>query len=160
MQNIYEKLNEAGFILPEAPDSVGAFSTAVECDGLLYLSGCGGADPSKLKYYGKLGSAVTIEQGKECARDAVLALLSTAEKYIGSLEKIEKVVKLTGFVNSEQDFIKQPAVIDGASELLIDLFGKEAGLHARSAIGAASLPFNIPVELELILKIRKSDNNE
>ncbi|MDC7226789.1 MAG: RidA family protein [Spirochaetales bacterium] len=151
--NIKNRIKELGLSLPEAPSSEGRYTTGVISNGLLYLSGNGGPDPSNLKYYGKLGAEVTVEEGRECAAGAALTLLSTAEKHLGSLERIERIVKLTGFVNSVPDFTQHPAVIDGASELLIKILGEEKGAHARSAIGTASLPFNIPVEIEIIIQV-------
>ena len=157
MTEIYKKLEDLGIELPPPPESVGLYTPAVISGKYLYLSGNGGPDPRKLPFYGHLGREVSIDQGRECARGAAIAVLSAAEKAAGSLDNIERIVKLLGFVSSTEDFFDHPKVIDGASELLIEVFGHERGIHARSAVGVASLPFNIPVEIEIIMELKKAE---
>ncbi|MBI9106650.1 MAG: RidA family protein [Spirochaetales bacterium] len=150
---IEKRLNALGLSLPEVPKSVGSYATAVLSGDMLYLSGTGGVDNGEMPVYGKLGKEVTIEMGYSSARGAVLNLLSTMKAVLGDLDRVEKIVKLLCFVNCTSDFNRQPEVANGASDLLIEIFGEEKGLHARSAIGACSLPFNIPVEIEMIVRL-------
>ena len=150
---IEKRLEELGIELAPAQKAVGSYSTAVLSGNMLYLSGTGGVDTGQKPVFGKLGREVTIEQGYSSARGAVLNFLSTMKAELGDLDRVEQIVKLIGFINCSSDFHRQPEVINGASDLLIEVFGKERGLHARSAIGAYSLPFNIPVEIELIVKV-------
>lgn len=107
----------------------------------------------ELMYEGKLGREVTIEQGQEAARQTIINCLAVMKGYLGDLDRVVKIVKMLGFVNSESGFGDQPYVINGASNLLVEIFG-ENGKHARSAIGTSDLPFHTPVEIELIVEIR------
>lgn len=160
--SIEERLRELGLELPPVPPAVGLYAPARISGNLLYLSGSGGAaaEPGWAAGMpgdglGRLGRELSIEQGKAAARIAVLKSLSIANSFLGGLERVQRVVKLLGFVSSAQDFYRQPEVIDGASRLLLDLFGPEKGAHARSAIGVFSLPFNLPVEIEMILELEQ-----
>ena len=105
-------------------------------------------------YKGRLGKEVSLEEGYECARICALNCLAAIKSKVGSLEKIKQVVKLRGFVNSDLDFHDQPQVINGASEFIVEVFG-EKGKHSRSALGTSVLPMNIPVELEMVVEIKK-----
>jgi enamine deaminase RidA (YjgF/YER057c/UK114 family) len=107
----------------------------------------------KLIYEGKIGSDLTIEQGQEAARQTILNCIAVMKGYLGDLDRVVSIVKLLGFVNSAPGFADHPHVINGASNLLVDIFG-EAGKHARSAIGTSELPFHTPVEIEVIAEIR------
>jgi enamine deaminase RidA (YjgF/YER057c/UK114 family) len=104
-------------------------------------------------YEGKVGSDLTIEQGQEAARQVIINCLAVMKSYLGDLDRVVKIVKMLGFVNSSLGFGDQPYVINGASNLLIEVFG-DNGRHARSAIGTSDLPFHTPVEIELIVEIR------
>jgi len=150
---VENRLRDSGIVLPKAPEPKGCYVTSVLAGDMLYLSGTGGADIEKIPAFGKLGEDVSIEQGYEAARGAALSFLSTMKDVLGDLDRVEKIVKLMCFINSSPDFTRHPEVANGASNLLIDVFGKEKGLHARSAVGAISLPFNIPVEIEMIVKV-------
>jgi len=152
--DIYERLQEKRIVIPELRKPVASYVPAKVCNELIFSSGQTGAIRQKLKYIGKLGEDITIEQGKESARLAMLNCLAEIENVLGDLNKVEEIIKVTGYVASAEGFKEQPAVIEGASALLLEIFG-EKGKHARSAIGAAELPFGAPVEVELIARIKE-----
>jgi len=147
------KLRELGITLPNPPKPVAAYLPAVKVGDLLFLSGTTCYEDGKLLYTGRVGTDLSLEQGYIAARQAALNLLSVIKATLGDLNQVERVVKLNGYVNSSQDFNRQPEVINGASELLEELFG-QAGKHARTAIGVSNLPAHIPVEIELIIQVR------
>jgi enamine deaminase RidA (YjgF/YER057c/UK114 family) len=132
----------------------GVYKPVVQVGNLLYLSGHGPALGDGRWVTGKLGADLTLEQGKEAARLTGIALLSTLRAYLGSLDRVSRIVKTLGLVNSAPDFIQHPGVINGCSELLATVFGEEAGIGARSAFGAAALPGGWAVEIELIVEVR------
>jgi enamine deaminase RidA (YjgF/YER057c/UK114 family) len=146
------KLKELGFDLPPAPKPVAAYVPAVETGGYVYTAGQLPFVDGELKYIGKLGDELSEEQGCEAAKICALNCLSAVKGVVGSLDNIERIVKVTGFVNSTPGFTRQPGVINGASELLGEIFG-EAGLHARSAVGVAQLPLGAACEVEMIVKV-------
>ena len=150
---VESKLKELGIALPNPPSPVAAYLPAVQVGNLLFLSGTTCYENGKLLYTGRVGVELTLEQGYLAARQAALNLLSVIKVTLGDLDLVERVIKLNGYVNSAQDFDRQPEVINGASELLEKLFG-ERGRHARTSIGVNSLPANIPVEIEMIVEIR------
>lgn len=152
--SIESKLDQLGLKLPETPKPIAAYVPAVRIDSLVFTSGQIPVVEGSLKFKGKVGKDLTLDDGYEAAKVCVLNALSAVKNEIGSLDKIEKIVKLVGYVNSVQGFNKQPAVINGASELLQKLFG-ETGKHARVAIGVSELPNDAAVELEMIVKIRE-----
>lgn len=147
------KLKELGIELPEAPKPVAAYVSAVRAGGFVYTSGQITMQQGVLKYVGKVGQDLTVEEGYQAARICALNALSAVRAVAGSLDNIEQIVKVVGFVNSADGFTEQPKVINGASELLRDIFGS-AGQHARSAVGANELPLNTAVEIEMIVKVR------
>lgn len=147
-----ERLREMGVELPTAPKPVANYVPAVRSGRLLFLSGVLPMKNGRLSYTGKLGRDLTVEQGVEAARLALLNALAILKSELGDLDRIGQVVRMTGHVASAEGFIQQPAVVNGASDLLVAAFG-EAGRHARVAVGAAELPLNAPVELELIVEI-------
>ena len=151
--NAEAKLAELGYVLPEPPRPVGAYLPAQQIGALLFLSGTTCYKEGRLLYTGRLGKDLTIEQGFEAARQTALNLLSVIKATVGDLDRVEKVIKLNGYVNSASDFDRQPAVINGASELLEQIFG-ERGRHARTSIGVSDLPGHIPVEIEMVVQIR------
>jgi enamine deaminase RidA (YjgF/YER057c/UK114 family) len=153
MGRIDERLQQLGIELPQPPEPVARYMPAVTVNNLVYTSGNDCRVNGKLMYEGKLGQEITVEQGREAARQTMINLLGVLKSHIGDLDRVERIVKLLGFVNSAPGFAEQPYVIDGASELLEDVFG-ERGKHARSALGAPELPFNTPVEIEMIVAIR------
>lgn len=147
------KLTEMGIVVPEAPKPVAAYVPAVQIGDIIYTSGQIPFVDGQIKYKGKLGKDVTIEQGYNAARVCVINALAAVKSLAGSLDNIEKIVKVVGFVNSAPGFTDQPKVINGASELLAEVFG-QAGAHARSAVGVAELPIDSAVEVELIVKLK------
>lgn len=150
---IEERLKELGYELPAAAEPSFQYVPVVRHHDLLFVSGQLPKVDGEVKVTGKVGDQVTIEQAQESARICILQGLSCIKQEIGSLDRIERIVKITGFVNSAAGFHAQPKVIDGASDLLEKIFG-EKGRHSRSAIGAAELPRNTPVEIEMIVAIK------
>ena len=148
-----EKLESLGLSLPPPVEPMANYvSTVIEGD-LLYTSGAGPIEGGKPKYQGRVGAELSLEEGYDAARLTALNLLSNIKARIGELDRIERVVKVLGFVNSAPDFHRQPEIINGASDLLVEILG-ERGRHARSAIGTSNLPLNIPVEIEMIVRVR------
>ncbi len=150
--NAEQKLKEMGIVLPESPKPLANYVRAVRTGNLLFISGHGPYNDGKTLILGKLGKEVTIEEGYKTARNVSLNCLSSIRASLGSLDKVKRVVKLFGMVNCTADFKDQPKVINGASDLLVEVFG-EAGRHARSAVGMQALPNQIPVEIEMILEV-------
>jgi enamine deaminase RidA (YjgF/YER057c/UK114 family) len=148
-----EKLASLGLVLPPVPTPVANYVAFRMAGNLLYLSGQGPKRPDGTYPTGKLGRDVTIEEGYAHARTTGLALLAVAKLALGELSRIEAVVKLLGMVNGEPDFADQPKVINGCSDLLVEVLG-EAGRHARSAVGMGSLPNRMTVEIEAIMLVR------
>lgn len=142
-----EKLKELGLELPAPRKAVGNYVGCVRTGNLLFTAGQG-VD----QYHGKLGRDLTVEEGYLASRQCVLNLLSAVKAEIGELSRVKRVVKILGFVNSTLEFTEQPKVMNGASDLLVELFG-ENGKHGRSAVGMAQLPNNTAVEVEMILEI-------
>jgi enamine deaminase RidA (YjgF/YER057c/UK114 family) len=147
-----DRLQEKGFRLPAPPKPLANYVTAVRTGNLVFLSGHGPFREDGTLITGRVGSDLTLEQGYEASQRTVLLLLASLKATIGNLDKIRRVVKILGMVNCTADFVEQPKVINGASDLLVQVFG-ERGKHARSAIGVHVLPFNTPVEIEMIVEI-------
>ena len=143
---------ELGLELPPAPKPVGVYKPVLVIDNLLYVSGQGPLKSDGTLIKGRLGADLSIEEGKLAARQVGLAMLSTIKKHFGELNKIKRIVKVLGMVNSTQDFDQHPAVINGFSELMADVFGEENGIGVRSAVGMI-LPMNIAVEIEAVFEI-------
>lgn len=152
MSKTEERLQLLGIIIPKTTEPKFSYIPCNQTGNLLYLSGQDCRIDGILMYQGKLGRELTIEQGQEAARQTIINCLAVMRAYLGDLDRVVKIVKLLGFVNSAPDFAEQPYVINGASDLLIEVFG-EKGKHARSAIGTSDLPFHTPVEIELIIEI-------
>ena len=148
---ILEKLTELGLTLPAVPTPIAAYVNCVRTGNLLFLSGGLPIDGDK-KIIGKVPSVVSIEQACEGARMAILNRLAVIRDEIGSLDRVKQIVTLNGFVNSEPDFHGHPQVINGASELLVEIFG-EKGKHSRTALGVAALPLDVAVEINLIVEV-------
>ena len=147
-----EKLKEIGLELPPAVQPVANYVTAVRTGNLVFLSGQGPLREDGTLITGKIGSDLTQEEGYDAARRVGLGLLASLKSEIGDLDKVRRVVKLLGMVNCTPDFVDQPKVINGASDLLVDVFG-DKGKHARSAVGMNALPMNIAVEIEMIVEV-------
>ncbi len=146
------KLKELGIDLPQPPKPVATYVPAVRAGDLLFLSGVLPMQQGQLAWSGKLGRDLRVEQGVEAARTALLNALAIAKQELGTLDRIVRIVKVVGHVASTEGFTDQPQVLNGASDLLVTLFG-EAGRHARVAVGAAELPRGAAVEIELILQV-------
>lgn len=150
--DVYDKLLERGITLPCPPSRGGVYAPAKRFTGnLVYVSGCGPSIHAPVT--GKLGREFTVEQGQGFAHDCMLNVLAVLEAEIGNLRQVMNVAKLTVFVASEEDFTQQSQVANGASQLLVDLFGEGVGLPARSAIGVHVLPGGIPVEVEALFEV-------
>jgi enamine deaminase RidA (YjgF/YER057c/UK114 family) len=146
-----ERLTELGLELPELPQPIGNYVGAVQTGNLLFLSGKGPDLVGGRRWLGKLGAELTTEEGYQAARDTMLNLLAVLRAELGDFSRVRRVVKLLGMVNSTPTFSEQPKVINGASDLLVNIFG-DKGRHARSAVGMQSLPNGIPVEIEMIVE--------
>ncbi|MFZ5753178.1 MAG: RidA family protein [Bacillota bacterium] len=151
---VEKKLAEMGLSIPEAPKPVAAYVPAVKTGEYIYTSGQIPLVNGELKFKGKVGAEMTLEQGYEAAKVCALNCLSVIKGLIGDLDKIEQVVKVVGFVNSAPGFNMQPKVVNGASELLGAVMG-EKGFHARSAVGVNELPLDATVEVEMIVKVKE-----
>jgi len=147
------RLTELGLILPPVPKPGGIYKPIVQVGQLIYVSGHGPMRPDGSLITGKVGLDLTEEQGFEAARAVGLTLLATVRASLGSLDRIQRTIKTLGMVNSTPDFQRHPAVINGFSQLLQDLFGDD-GVGARSAVGMGSLPGNIAVEVEVIFELK------
>ena len=148
---VLDRLAEIGLNVPVLPKPAGAYVPATMTGNLCYSSGQTGTVDGRLLYTGKLGAEITLEDGYKSAQLAMLNVLAELQWALGDLDRITRVVKLTGFVASAQGFGQQPKVVNGASELLERILG-ERGRHARSAIGVAELPFGAPVEIEVVVE--------
>ncbi len=147
-----EKLKELGLVLPPVAEPLGAYVPAVHVGNLVFVSGQLPRTADGAVLAGKLGREVTIEQGQEAARQAALHLLAVLRRGLGSLDRVARVVKIEGFVASDPTFTEQPAVVNGASDLMGEVFG-EHGRHARVAVGVAALPKDAPVEIAGIFEV-------
>ncbi|MCH6233005.1 RidA family protein [Cognataquiflexum rubidum] len=147
-----QKLKDLGIVLPEASSPVANYVNAVRSGNLLFLAGKGPGLPDGTFITGKVGQDLTIEEGKEAARMVAINQLAVLKAELGDLNKVKRVVKVLGMVNCNSDFTQQPQVINGFSDLMVEVFG-EKGKHARSAVGMNALPMNIAVEVELIVEI-------
>src|SRR5262245_4664672 len=146
------RLKELNITLPTPPTPMANYVGAVRTGNLLFLSGHGPMRLDDKSGRGKLGRELTVEQGYAAAREVGLNLLATTRATLGSLDRVKRVVKVLGMVNSADGFGDQPKVINGFSDLMVEVFG-DAGKHARSAVGMAGLPVNIPVEIEMVLEV-------
>ena len=147
-----EKLQAAGYTFSTVSPPVANFVNVVRSGNLLFLAGKGPTQADGKYVTGKLGKDLTIEQGYAAARLTALAQLSVLKDYLGNLSRVKRVVKVLGLVNGTEDFTDQPKVINGFSDMMVLVFG-DKGKHARSAIGVASLPFGMAVEVELIVEV-------
>ncbi|MGQ0696080.1 MAG: RidA family protein [Nitrospiraceae bacterium] len=149
----YERqLKQLRIELPSVPKPVANYVPAVRAGDLLFLSGVLPSRDGQLIMTGKLGQAISIEQGMEAAKVALLNALAIIRSEVGSLDRVKRIVKMVGHIASAPEFTDQPQVLNGASDLLVAIFG-EAGRHARVAVGAAELPRQAPVEIELIVQV-------
>lgn len=151
--SLEQRLQELGLELPPAPAPVAAYIPGVQAGQLIFTSGQLSMVQGELRYQGRLGQDLTVEEGYEAARICALNALAVVKDLAGDLDAVERIVKVVGYVNSTDDFTQQPQVINGASELLAELFGP-AGRHARAAVGVNTLPLGASVELEMIVQVR------
>ena len=151
--SIQAKLAELGLTLPQAAAPVAAYVPAVRTGNLVFTAGQLPLVDGKIPFVGKVGSDVTPEQAKDMAQVCALNALA-AISLVADIDQIERIVRVGGFVNGIPGFVAIPAVINGASELLIKLFGEVNGKHARTAVGVAELPLNAPVEVEMIVELK------
>ena len=150
---IENKLRELGLELPQPPTPAGTYIGCVQVEHLLFLGGNIGRINGELKYRGKVGAEVTIEQAYQAARNCALNHLAVLKRELGDLDRVERIVKVIGYVNVADGFFELPKVVNGESDLLVQLWG-ERGQHTRAAIGVAALSQNAPVECELTVRIR------
>ncbi|MEN6458951.1 MAG: RidA family protein [Thermoguttaceae bacterium] len=147
------KLRQLGLELPPAPEAKGLYRAIVVSGNLVYTSGHLPTDAAGKLIVGRLGAELDVEAGYQAAKSVGLNILASLQKELGSLDRIRRLVKLLGVVNCTPSFTQQPAVINGCSELFADIFGRELGVGARSAVGVGSLPLGVPVEVEAIFEI-------
>jgi enamine deaminase RidA (YjgF/YER057c/UK114 family) len=151
--SIEARIAELGLTLPPFPKPQGVYRPAVQVDKLVYLSGHGPLRPEGGMATGRVGADLDVAAGKSAARLTGLALLATLKQYLGSLDRVRRVIKTLGLVQCTPEFGQQPEVINGCSELMAEVFGLENGIGARSAIGVNALPSNIAVEIEMIVEV-------
>lgn len=154
---IEDKLAKMGLELPEAPKPVGSYVPIQISGNLAFTSGQTARINGVRRYLGKVASDVNKDEAYLSARDAALNCLAIIKEAVGSLDRVVRVVKVVGFVNSAPGFNQQPSVVNGASDLLLELFGAR-GPHARSAVGVSELPFDASVELEMIVEVDRSES--
>lgn len=149
---VEERLKELGIELPEATTPMGSYVNAVRTGNLLYVAGKGPGLPGKPLPVGKVGRDFSLEQANRLARDTGLSILAALKAELGDLDRVKRIVKVLGMVNATSEYGSHPEVINGCSDLFVEVFG-EKGRHARSAVGMGSLPRGIPVEIEVIVEI-------
>ena len=150
--SIEDKLRQMGLELPEPPKPVAAYVPCVRTGNLLFVSGQVPREKGVLRFSGHVGGNLSVEEGQQAARLCALNALSVVKGELGNLDRVRRIVKLTGFVASAAGFTDQPKVVDGASTLLAELFG-ERGQHARAAVGVNELPLGSAVEIEMIVEV-------
>lgn len=149
------RLKELGVTLPTPAVPMAKYKPTVLIGNTLYVSGHGPAKQGDPKLHaGKVGSDLTLQQGKESARLVAINILATVKNALGSLDRVKRLIKSLGMVNATADFLEHPQVINGYSEFMAEVFGDDAGVGARSAVGMGSLPGNIPVEIECIFEVQ------
>ncbi len=146
-------LANLGITLPESPAAVANYVPVVRTGNLIYLSGVGPAKKSDgSEFKGKLGSDLNVDEGYDAARHTAINIIARLKGYLGNLDRVDQIVKVLSMVNSDPNFVDPPAVTNGCSDLLVEVFG-EKGKHARSAVGVATLPGGMPIEIEVIVQI-------
>jgi enamine deaminase RidA (YjgF/YER057c/UK114 family) len=151
--NADERLTELGYELPPAPKAVGVYKPALTIGNICYTSGHLPMNTDGSLILGRVGEGVSKGAGYDAAKQTGLTMLSTLKAHLGSLDRVKRVVKLFGLVNCVDEFTDQPAVINGCSELMAKVFGEDAGVGTRSAVGVNSLPLGVPVEIEGIFEL-------
>ena len=154
-QQLADRLAELEIAMPEAAAPKGLYRPVLIVDNLAYTSGHLPVGPDGQLITGRVGVELDVEAGQRAALLAGLGILATLKAELGSLDRVKRLIKLLGMVNCPADFTQQPAVINGASQLMADVFGEEKGIGARSAFGVVSLPLGVPVEIEAVFEIEK-----
>ena len=149
------RFSALSLVLPPAPEPKGVYTPMLQVGNLVYVSGHLPVNTDGTLQRGKIGKDIDMESGKLAARQVGLTILATLIANFGSLNRIKRVIKVLGMVNAATDFEKQPYVINGCSELFVEVFGRENGIGVRSAFGVGSLPENVPVEIEAIFEINE-----
>lgn len=152
---IEEKIAALGLVLPPAPAPKGLYKPSLIVDNFLYMSGHGPVQHDGTLIIGRVGRDMDVETGKAAARQVGLTMLASMKAALGSLDKVKRIVKTLGMVNSTSDFGRHPYVINGFSELIMEIWGQENGVGVRSAVGMGSLPDDIPVEVEAVFELEK-----
>ncbi len=155
LMSIEKRLEDLGIVLPPASAPAARYTNYVEVNGLLFLSGKGPSGSSGVKPKGKLGTEYTTAEGYQFARQTGIELLAVVKTAVGSLDRLKRVVKIQGFVNAAPQFEEHHKVLDGCSDLMVEVFG-DRGIHARSVLGAVSLRDNLPIVIEAIFAIESS----
>ncbi len=148
-----ERVRELGIVIPPPPAPAGLYLPCVQSGNLLFIAGQLPMADGKLQATGKLGRGLTVEQAQPLARQCALNALAIARGHLGTLDRVVKVVRIGGFVACAEGFTDQAGVLNGASRLLIDVFGETAGRHARASVGAPELPLGSPVEVEFLFEV-------
>lgn len=149
---IENRLKELGYDLPETPTPLANYVPAVRTGNLIFFSGALPVRQGKPAYIGKVGGELTLEEGYDAAKITGLNLISQLKNQVGDLDKVKRIVKIQAFVASAPEFYQQPAVVNGVSDLMAEVFG-ERGRHARTAVAVPQLPLNVPVEIEMIVEV-------
>lgn len=149
-----QRVKDLGLELPSPPGSAGNYVPGVQVGNLLFLSGASPRRADGSRVTGKVGIDLDVEQGYEAARLAGLAMLARIRQVVGSLDRVARVVKVLGMVNSAPDFERQPKVIDGFSDLMVEVFGESSGRGARAAVGMAALTARLAVEIEMVVELK------
>ena len=149
---VEERLKELGIEIADIPKPLGSYKPCVRTSNLLYISGQLPVRSGELLYEGKIGNELKIEEGKEAARVAAINCISVLKNEVGDLDKVERIVRVTGYISSASGFTGQANVLNGASDLFYDVFGQK-GIHSRVAVGVFELPLGSPVEIELIAEV-------
>lgn len=152
-QGAEARLLSLGLELPSPPSPVANYVSAVQHERLLFVSGHGPVGDDGVLVVGRLGESLGLSEGRAAARLVGLGLLATLRSQLGSLDNVGRIVRMFGMVNCAPQFTDIPAVIDGCSDLLVEVFGHDVGRHSRSAVGMSALPFGIPVEVELVVAV-------
>lgn len=152
-----QRVTALDLTLPMPPKPVATYVPSVQVGDLLFISGMVPSREGQIVFQGKMGRELSKEEGYEAAKVSLLNALATIRQAAGSLDRVKQIVRMTGYVASHEGFREQPYVINGASDLLVEIFG-EAGRHARAAVGVAELPLGVPVELELIVQLLPGDS--
>jgi enamine deaminase RidA (YjgF/YER057c/UK114 family) len=159
MSDPEKRLREMGLELPPPPDPIAQYVSGIRVGQFVFISGQGPIREGRPVFIGRVGAGLKEEDGYQAARLCALNCLAVAKMLLGSLSMVERIIHIRGFINSDLHFTNQPAVLNGASDLVVHVFG-DAGRHARAALGTSVLPGNIPVEIEMILKARPEAESE